>query len=140
MAFELPALPYAYDALGPYMSAETLEYHHDKHHQAYVTNANKLLDGSGLEGKSLEDVVKESFGKNAGLFNNAAQNFNHLYISGSGWPRTVAAPSLPGKLQTDDRQLTSVAMTSSRRISSPPAPVSLVPAGPGWLSRTASSK
>jgi superoxide dismutase, Fe-Mn family len=80
MAFELPALPYAYDALGPYMSKETLEYHHDKHHQAYVTNGNNLLKDSGLEGKSLEDVVKESFGKNAGLFNNAGQHFNHLHF------------------------------------------------------------
>ncbi len=78
MAFELPDLPYAYDALGPYMSKETLEYHHDKHHQAYVTNGNKLLEGSGLEGKSLEDICRESFGKNAGLFNNAGQHFNHL--------------------------------------------------------------
>ena len=52
MAFELPDLPYAYDSLGPYMSAETLEFHHDKHHQAYVTNGNNLLEGSGLEGKS----------------------------------------------------------------------------------------
>ena len=51
MAFELPELPYAKDALAPYMSAETLEFHHDKHHQAYVTNGNKLLEGSGLEGK-----------------------------------------------------------------------------------------
>lgn len=80
MAFELPALPYAYDALGPYMSAETLEFHHDKHHQAYVTNGNKLLEGSGLEGKSLEDICRESFGKNAGLFNNAGQHYNHLHF------------------------------------------------------------
>lgn len=80
MAFELPALPYAYDALGPYMSKETLEYHHDKHHQAYVTNGNKLLEGSGLEGKSLEDICRESFGKNAGLFNNAGQHYNHLHF------------------------------------------------------------
>ena len=99
MAFELPALPYAYDALGPYMSAETLEYHHDKHHQAYVTNANKLLDGSGLEGKSLEDVVKESFGKNAGLFNNAAQNFNHIHFWKWMAPNG-GGTKLPGKLQT----------------------------------------
>lgn len=80
MAFELPALPYAYDALGPYMSKETLEYHHDKHHQAYVTNGNNLLKDSGLEGKSLEEIVKESFGKNAGLFNNAGQHYNHLHF------------------------------------------------------------
>lgn len=78
MAFELPDLPYAYDALQPFMSAETLEYHHDKHHQAYVTNGNKLLEGSGLENKGLEDIVKESFGKNAGLFNNAGQHYNHI--------------------------------------------------------------
>ncbi len=80
MAFELPALPYAYDALGPYMSKETLEYHHDKHHNAYVTNGNNLLKDSGLEGKSLEEVVKESFGKNAGLFNNAGQHYNHVHF------------------------------------------------------------
>ena len=58
MAFELPPLPYAYDALAPYMSAETLEFHHDKHHNAYVVNGNNLLKDSGLEGKSLEEVVK----------------------------------------------------------------------------------
>ncbi|AQS42050.1 MAG: Superoxide dismutase [Candidatus Tokpelaia hoelldobleri] len=80
MAFELPALPYAYEALAPFMSRETLEYHHDKHHQAYVTNGNKLLEGSGLEGKSLEDVVRQSFGKNVGLFNNAAQHYNHIHF------------------------------------------------------------
>lgn len=80
MAFELPALPYDYDALAPYMSRETLEYHHDKHHQAYVTNGNNFLKDSGLEGESLEDIVKESFGKNVGLFNNAAQHYNHLHF------------------------------------------------------------
>src|SRR5690606_11480721 len=80
MAFELPNLPYAYDALAPFMSAETLEFHHDKHHQAYVTNGNKLLEGSGLEGKSLEEVVTGSFGKNAGLFNNAGQHYNHIHF------------------------------------------------------------
>ena len=80
MAFELPDLPYAYDALAPFMSAETLEYHHDKHHQAYVTNGNNLLKDSGLEGKSLEDVCKAAFGKNAGLFNNAGQHYNHMHF------------------------------------------------------------
>jgi Fe-Mn family superoxide dismutase len=80
MAFELPPLPYAYDALQPYMSKETLEYHHDKHHQAYVTNGNKLLEGSGLEDKSLEEIVKASYSKNAGLFNNAAQHYNHIHF------------------------------------------------------------
>lgn len=80
MAFELPELPYDYEALAPYMSRETLEYHHDKHHQAYVTNGNKLLQDSGLEGKSLEEIVKASFGKNQGLFNNAAQHYNHTHF------------------------------------------------------------
>ena len=80
MAFELPPLPYAYDALQPYMSKETLEFHHDKHHQAYVTNGNKLLKGSGLEGKSLEEIVKQSYSKNAGLFNNAGQHYNHIHF------------------------------------------------------------
>ena len=80
MAFELPELPYDYEALAPYMSRETLEYHHDKHHQAYVTNGNKLLQDSGLEGKSLEEIVEASFGKNQGLFNNAAQHYNHTHF------------------------------------------------------------
>jgi Fe-Mn family superoxide dismutase len=80
VAFQLPELPYAYDALQPYMSAETLQYHHDKHHLAYVDNLNKLLPGSGFEGKGLEDIVKESFGKNAGVFNNAGQDYNHIHF------------------------------------------------------------
>jgi Fe-Mn family superoxide dismutase len=96
--FELPALPYAYDALGPYMSAETLEFHHDKHHQAYVTKGNELLAGSGLEGKSLEEIVKESHGKNAPLFNNAGQHFNHLHFW--NWMKPNGGGKvLPAKLQ-----------------------------------------
>src|SRR6267142_2496986 len=80
MPFSLPELPYSHDALAPYMSRETLEYHHDKHHLAYVNNGNNLLKGSEWEGKSLEEVVKGSFGKNAGLFNNAGQHYNHLHF------------------------------------------------------------
>jgi Fe-Mn family superoxide dismutase len=96
MAFELPPLPYAYEALQPYMSKETLEYHHDKHHQAYVTNGNNLLKDSGLEGKGLEDVVKQSFGKNQGLFNNAGQHYNHIHFwkwmkAGGGGKKIPAA-------------------------------------------------
>ena len=95
--FTLPPLPYAYDALGPYMSAETLEYHHDKHHQAYVTNGEKLLEGSGLEILPLEDIVKESFGKNAGLFNNAGQHYNHVHFW--NWMKPNGGGNkLPGKL------------------------------------------
>jgi len=80
MTFSLPELPYAYEALQPYMSKETLEFHHDKHHQAYVTNGNNLLKGSEFEGKSLEEIVKGSFGKNAALFNNAGQHYNHIHF------------------------------------------------------------
>ena len=80
MAFELPELPYAYDALGEFMSAETLEYHHDKHHKAYVDNGNKLADAAGMSANSLEEIVMASFGTNAGLFNNAAQHYNHMHF------------------------------------------------------------
>ncbi|MGE0233168.1 MAG: superoxide dismutase [Flavobacteriaceae bacterium] len=97
MSFELPDLPYAYDALAPYMSAETLEYHHDKHHQAYVTNGNNLLKGTEWEGKRLEEIVKGSFGKNAGLFNNAGQHYNHLHFW--NWMKPGGGGNkLPGKL------------------------------------------
>ena len=78
--FTLPDLPYAYDALEPHMSKETLEFHHDKHHKAYVEKANDLIEGTDLAGKSLEDVVKGSHGKNQALFNNAAQHYNHLHF------------------------------------------------------------
>jgi Fe-Mn family superoxide dismutase len=80
MSFTLPDLPYPYDALTPYMSRETLEYHHDKHHKTYVETANKLLRGGEWEGKPLEEVVKGSFGSNPGLFNNAAQHYNHSHF------------------------------------------------------------
>jgi Fe-Mn family superoxide dismutase len=81
MALELPALPYAYDALAPYMSKETLEYHHDKHHQAYVTNGNNLLKDSPLASKSLEEICKAAFAeKNAGLVNNVGQHYNHVHF------------------------------------------------------------
>ncbi|HTV32823.1 MAG TPA: superoxide dismutase [Methylocella sp.] len=77
MSFSLPDLPYPYDSLQPYLSKETLEYHHDKHHAAYVNTANTLLKDSGLEGKSLEEIIKETHGKNVPLFNNVAQHYNH---------------------------------------------------------------
>ncbi len=77
MSFQLPELPYAPDALAPHMSAETFEYHHGKHHQAYVNNLNKLIEGSEWEGKSLEEIIR---GAQGGLFNNAAQHFNHSFF------------------------------------------------------------
>jgi len=98
IAFELSDLPYSYDALAPYMSAETFEYHHDKHHKAYVTNANKLLEGSGFEGKSLEEAIKASFGSNPGLFNNAAQHYNHLNFW--KWMKPDGGGAIPGNLES----------------------------------------
>jgi len=80
MSYTLPDLPYAYDALAPYMSAETLEYHHDKHHNTYVEKSNQLIEGSGLEGKSIEEVVKSAHGSHQGLFNNIAQHYNHTHF------------------------------------------------------------
>jgi Fe-Mn family superoxide dismutase len=104
MSFTLPPLPYSHDALAPYMSRETLEYHHDKHHQAYVDTGNKLLAGSPFEGQSLEQVVTGSYGKNAPLFNNAGQHYNHMHFW--KWMKPGGGGNkLPGDLQkkiTDD--------------------------------------
>lgn len=97
MAFKLPELPYAYDALQPYMSKETLEFHHDKHHNTYVETGNKLLEGSGLEGASLEEIVKQSYGKNQALFNNAGQHFNHLHFW--NWMKPNGGGAIPGALE-----------------------------------------
>jgi len=90
MAFELPRLPYAMDALKPHLSAETLEYHHGKHHAAYVNNLNHLIKGSPNEGKSLEDIVKTA--PSGGLFNNAAQHFNHSFYWKSLAPKAGGQP------------------------------------------------
>jgi len=98
MTFTLPPLPYAYDALGPHMSKETLEFHHDKHHQAYVTNGNNAIKGTEFEGKSLEEIVKGSFGKNPAVFNNAGQHYNHIHFW--SWMKPNGGGSkLPGRLE-----------------------------------------
>jgi superoxide dismutase, Fe-Mn family len=95
--FTLPDLPYAYDALQPYMSKETLEYHHDKHHLAYVTAGNTLLAESNLVALSLEEIVKQSHGVNAPLFNNAGQHYNHLHFW--RWMKPNGGGALPEKLE-----------------------------------------
>jgi Fe-Mn family superoxide dismutase len=83
MAHELPELPYAKDALEPHISSETLDYHHDKHHAAYVKNLNNLVPGTEFESMSLEDIVKNA--PAGGIFNNAAQIWNHtFYFAGMG--------------------------------------------------------
>ncbi len=90
MAFELPPLPYAQDALAPHISAETLEYHYGKHHQTYVTNLNKLVDGTEFADAPLEDVIMKSEG---GMFNNSAQVWNHSFYWASMSPDGGGAPS-----------------------------------------------
>ncbi|MEE4196840.1 MAG: superoxide dismutase [Bacteroidales bacterium] len=76
MAFELPNLPYAYDALEPVISKQTLEFHHDKHHAAYVNNLNNLIKGTEFENADIVDIIMKSEG---GIFNNAAQTWNHTF-------------------------------------------------------------
>jgi len=90
MAFTLPNLPYAKDALAPHISAETLEYHHGKHHNAYVTNLNKLLEGKPEASKSLEDIILASEGP---VFNNAAQVWNHTFYWHSMKPNGGGQPT-----------------------------------------------
>ncbi len=95
MAFELPALPFAADALAPHISAETLGFHHGKHHNTYVTNLNNLTKDSPLAEASLEDVIRQSAGDaaKAGLFNNAAQVWNHTFYWNSMKPGGGGSPS-----------------------------------------------
>ncbi|MDS1141295.1 superoxide dismutase [Fe] [Pusillimonas sp. SM2304] len=90
MAFTLPPLPYALDALAPTISKETLEYHYGKHHQAYVTNLNNLVAGTEFESATLEEVVKKSSG---GIFNNAAQIWNHTFYWNSLSPNGGGEPT-----------------------------------------------
>ena len=80
MTFELPSLPYANDALAPYMSSETLDFHHGKHHQTYVTNLNNLVKDTDMQDSSLEEIVVKSSKDSSmtGIFNNAGQHWNHI--------------------------------------------------------------
>jgi Fe-Mn family superoxide dismutase len=80
MAFTLPELPFAPDALAPWTSAETFSYHHGKHHAAYVNKLNAAVGGTDLDGKSLEEVIGASRGSKPGVFNNAAQHWNHSFF------------------------------------------------------------
>ncbi|AHE65691.1 superoxide dismutase [Legionella oakridgensis] len=93
MTFTLPSLPYAKNALAPHISEETLEYHYGKHHQTYVNNLNKLVENTEFAAKSLEDIIKKSSG---GLFNNAAQVWNHTFYWHCMSPNGGGEPS--GKL------------------------------------------
>src|SRR5262245_23407840 len=97
--FELAPLPYAYDALAPVISKETLELHHDKHHRKYIDTTNQLLAGDSLQAQTLEDVVRSSTGK---LFNNAAQAWNHDFYWHSLAPKGgKPSAAFMKKLQSD---------------------------------------
>ena len=89
MAFTLPELPYAKDALAPHISAETLEYHYGKHHQAYVNKLNSMLPSSGFENMTLEEIIQQADG---GIFNNAAQIWNHTFYWNSMSPNGGGEP------------------------------------------------
>lgn len=126
MAFELPPLPYAHDALQPHISKETLEYHHDKHHNTYVVNLNNLVPGTEFEGKTLEEIVKSS---------SAASSTTPLKSgttpsTGTACRQTAAA-SLPVHWLTPSTPL-SVPSTSSRKSSPRLRWAPSVPAGAGW--------
>ncbi|SCC94885.1 superoxide dismutase, Fe [Thiomonas sp. X19] len=95
MEHQLPALPFALDALAPHMSRETLEYHHGKHHQAYVTNLNNLIKGTEFEAMSLDDIIHKA--PAGGVFNNAAQIWNHTFFWHSLSPKGGGEPG--GALQ-----------------------------------------
>ncbi|MGO4327363.1 superoxide dismutase [Fe] [Cupriavidus sp. 2TAF22] len=106
MEHTLPPLPYAHDALAPHISKETLEFHHDKHHQTYVTNLNNLIKGTEFENSSLEEIVKKSSG---GIFNNAAQVWNHTFYwdslkpNGGGQPTGALADAINAKFGSFDK-------------------------------------
>jgi len=118
MAFTLPPLPYAMDALAPHISKETLEYHYGKHHKAYVDNLNKLIVDTDFVDLSLEDVIKRSSGS---IFNNAAQVWNHTFYwhclspNGGGEPTGVLAESIAktfGSFEAFKQQFTQAAIST----------------------------
>ena len=133
MAYELPALPYAKDALAPHISEETLEFHYGKHHQAYVNNLNNLVGDTEFAGASLEDIIRKAKG---GVFNNGAQVWNHTFYweclspNGGGEPTGTVLDALTGSFGSFNdfkEQFTKAAAT-------------LFGAGWAWLVKTADGK
>ncbi len=120
--FKLPTLAYAQDALAPYISARTLEFHYGKHHQAYITNTNNMVDKTDLASATLEEIVKKTAGnaERVGLFNNAAQVWNHTFYwnsmkpGGGGAPAGMLAQEIQaafGSIESFRKELTTAAMT-----------------------------
>ncbi len=133
MAFELPSLPYAKNALAPHISEETLEFHHGKHHKTYVDNLNNLVPGTEFEGQSLEAIVKVSSG---GIFNNAAQVWNHTFYwhclspNGGGEPTGELADAINETFGSFDIFKEEFTKTS----------VTTFGSGWGWLVKTSDGK
>ena len=117
MSFELPALPYAKDALAPHISAETIEYHYGKHHQTYVTNLNNLIKGTAFEGKSLEEITTQL-------------RSGTILSTGTAWHRTRVANRLEKSLKLSPHLL--AALPISKRSLLMQRSKTLVLAGPGW--------
>lgn len=111
MSYELPPLPYDYTALEPHISKSTLEFHHDKHHAKYVSNYNEMTKGTDMESKSIEEVIKATFGDSSksGLFNNAAQAWNHTFYwncmkpGGGGEPTGALADKIKADFGSFDK-------------------------------------
>ncbi len=111
MTYELPPLPFDYTALEPHVSKSTLEFHHDKHHAAYVNKYNDMVKGAGMESKSIEEVIKATYNdaSKAGLFNNAAQAWNHTFYwncikpSGGGKPSGALADKIAADFGSFDK-------------------------------------
>lgn len=133
MAFELPPLPYAMDALEPFISKRTLEFHYGKHHQAYVNNLNNLVPGTEFEGKSLEEIIKSSAG---GVFNNGAQVWNHTFYWNCLAPNAGGLPT--GTMQ--DAIVASFGSFESFKDQFSKAAATLFGSGWAWLVKTPSGK
>ncbi|MCT7979221.1 superoxide dismutase [Laspinema olomoucense] len=111
MTYELPPLPFEYTALEPHVSKSTLEFHHDKHHAAYVNNYNNMVKGTDMESKSIEEVIKATYNdaSKAGIFNNAAQAWNHTFYwncikpSGGGQPSGELADKIAADFGSFDK-------------------------------------
>ena len=133
MAFELPPLPFAMDALEPFISKRTLEFHYGKHHQAYVNNLNNLVPGTEFEGKSLEDIIKKSSG---GVFNNGAQVWNHTFYWNCLAPNAGGAPT--GTVE--DAIVESFGSFDGFKDQFSKAAATLFGSGWAWLVKTSSGK
>ena len=133
MAFELPTLPYAKNALAPHISEETLEFHYGKHHKTYVDNLNNLVPGTEFEGRSLEEIITTSAG---GIFNNAAQVWNHTFYwhclapNGGGEPTGELADAINAKFGSFENFKEEFTKTS----------VTTFGSGWGWLVKNAAGE